>query len=173
MLAQSHLGFAESPVFIAHQAEYGQQLRLGELVFAETTPVGRQNHRGYIHSHASKRQESDFWHRTSCPIRKHHHRSLVLMQISLCAKDVNRATSSPLFRSLTKNRGGGGVINSLTKILLVLFGCALDDNFFWTSASYTAGGPIRGKSDPSGARIIVPLQWRRMRPTRLACGWRA
>src|SRR5579863_955264 len=92
MLAQSHLGFAESPVFIAHQAEYGQQLRLGELVFAETTPVGRQNHRGYIHSHASKRQESDFWHRTSCPIRKHHHRSLVLMQISLCAKDVNRAT---------------------------------------------------------------------------------
>jgi hypothetical protein len=80
MLAQSHLGFAESLVFVTHQAEYGQQLRLGELVFAETTPVGRQRSRGYIHSHASKRQESDFWHRTSCSIRKHHHRSLVLME---------------------------------------------------------------------------------------------
>jgi hypothetical protein len=78
--ARAHLGFAEGPVFVAHQAEYGQQLRLGELLFAETTPVGRQNRRGYIHSQASKRQESDFWHRTSCSIRNHHHRSLVLME---------------------------------------------------------------------------------------------
>jgi hypothetical protein len=80
MLAQSHLGFAESPIFVTHQAEYGQQLRLGELVFAETTPISRKNRRGYIHSHASKRQESDLGHRTSCSIRKHHHRSLVLME---------------------------------------------------------------------------------------------
>jgi hypothetical protein len=80
MLAQSHLGFAESPVCIAHQAEDGQQLRLGALVFAETTPVSRQNRRGYIHRRASKRQESDFGHRTSYSIRKHHHRSRVLME---------------------------------------------------------------------------------------------
>jgi len=80
MLAQSHLGFAESPVFVTHQAEDGQQLRLGELVFAEPTPVSRKNRRGYIHRHASKRQESDFGHRTSCSIRKHLHRSLVLME---------------------------------------------------------------------------------------------
>ena len=31
MLAQTHLGFAKGPVFVTHQAENGQQLRLGEL----------------------------------------------------------------------------------------------------------------------------------------------
>ena len=67
VLAETHLGFAKSPVRIAHQAENGQQLRLGEWVFAETTALGRQNTPGY----AGKGQESDFWHPTSCSIRKH------------------------------------------------------------------------------------------------------
>ena len=31
MFAQSYLGFAKSPVLVAHQAENGQQLRLVEL----------------------------------------------------------------------------------------------------------------------------------------------
>src|SRR6202035_5539787 len=43
MLAQSDFGFAKSPVFVAHQAENGQQLRLCELVFAESASITREH----------------------------------------------------------------------------------------------------------------------------------
>src|SRR6202040_3540822 len=102
MLAQAHLGFAESPVGIAHQTENGQQLRLRELVFAKTTPVARRNRRGHIHTHAGKGQESDLWHRTSCSIRKHHCGLPVFRETTSCTTDVNRATLSPLESALTK-----------------------------------------------------------------------
>jgi hypothetical protein len=85
VLAETHLGFAKSPVRLAHQAENGQQLRLGEWVFAETTALGRQNTPGYIAGHAGKGQESDFWHPTSCSIRKHSlPRFVDLPKIYLC-----------------------------------------------------------------------------------------
>src|SRR5208282_3022198 len=109
VLAETHFGFSESPVFVTHQAEDGQQLRLGELVFAETTPVGRKNRRGYIHSHASKRQESDFGHRTSCSIRKHLHRSLVLMKNQpLCQGCKQSHLKSFRIRTYEKNPRGEG-----------------------------------------------------------------
>src|SRR6266404_3177090 len=71
VLAQAHLGFAKGPVFVAHQAQHRQQLRLGKLMFTEARTVERQNLRGHLQSHASKRQESDLGHRPSCSIRKH------------------------------------------------------------------------------------------------------
>jgi hypothetical protein len=71
VLTQAGLGFAKGPVFVAHQTKHGQQLRLGELMFAETRAVGRQNRRGHLQRHASKGQESDFGHGPSCLIRKH------------------------------------------------------------------------------------------------------
>ena len=71
MLAQPHLGFAKGPVFVAHQAENGQQLRLRELVFAEAGAVRGQNRASHFDRHTGKRQESDFGHGPSCLIRKH------------------------------------------------------------------------------------------------------
>src|SRR6516165_5406632 len=41
MFAEPHLGLAKGPVFVAHQAKNGQQLRLRELVFAEAAAVAR------------------------------------------------------------------------------------------------------------------------------------
>jgi hypothetical protein len=66
MLAKTHLGFAKGPVFVAHQTEDGQQLRLSELVLAETASVARKHRLGDLHGDASERQESDSGHRTSC-----------------------------------------------------------------------------------------------------------
>jgi len=43
MLAQPHFGFAKGPVFLTHQAKNGQQLRLIELVLAETASVTREH----------------------------------------------------------------------------------------------------------------------------------
>jgi hypothetical protein len=71
VLRQAALGFAKGPVFVAHQAKHGQQLRLGELVFAEARAVGRQNLCGHLQRHARKGQESNLGHRPSCLIRKH------------------------------------------------------------------------------------------------------
>jgi hypothetical protein len=48
VLAQTHFGFAKGPVLVAHQAQDRQQLRLGELMFAEARAVGRQNLRGHL-----------------------------------------------------------------------------------------------------------------------------
>jgi hypothetical protein len=42
MFAQTHLGFTKGSVFVTHQAENGQQLRLGKLTFAETVAVARE-----------------------------------------------------------------------------------------------------------------------------------
>jgi len=41
MLAQTHLSFMKSPIFVTHQRENGQQLRLGKLAFAEMASVAR------------------------------------------------------------------------------------------------------------------------------------
>src|SRR6516164_2239091 len=66
MFPEPHLGFAKGPVFVAHQTENGQQLRLGELVFAETAAVARKHRFGDLQGDPSEGQESDFGHRTSC-----------------------------------------------------------------------------------------------------------
>src|SRR4029077_13373351 len=66
VFAQSHLGFAKGPVLVTHQAENGQQLRLVELVLAETASVTREHRLGDLQGDASERQESDFGHRASC-----------------------------------------------------------------------------------------------------------
>src|SRR6476620_10452321 len=63
MLAQTHLGFTKGPVFVTHQAENGQQLRLGKLTFAETASVAREHRPRDLQSDAGKRQASDFGHR--------------------------------------------------------------------------------------------------------------
>ena len=87
VLAQARRGLPEGPVFVTHQAEHRQQLRLGELMFAETRAVGRQNLRG----HARKGQQSDLGHCPSCSIRKHRLPLLVDSRNTNCAEDVNRA----------------------------------------------------------------------------------
>ncbi len=71
MLAKTHLGFAKGPVFLAHQTQHRQQLRLPKLVFAETAAVRRQDPLGHLQGHPGKRQESDFGHRPSCFLREH------------------------------------------------------------------------------------------------------
>jgi hypothetical protein len=70
MLAQPHFGFAKGPVFVTHQAENGQQLRLVELVLAEAASVTREHRLRDLQGDASKRQQSDFGHCASCPSSK-------------------------------------------------------------------------------------------------------
>jgi hypothetical protein len=91
VLAQARLGFAEGPIFVAHQAQHRQQLRLGKLMLTEARTVGWQNLRGHLQRHARKRQESNFGHRPSCPIRKHRKTTLVDPHNEFCVEDVNRA----------------------------------------------------------------------------------
>jgi hypothetical protein len=66
MFAQPHFGFAKGSVFVTHQAQNGQKLRLIELVLAETAAVTRKHRLGDLQGDASKGQESDFGHRASC-----------------------------------------------------------------------------------------------------------
>jgi hypothetical protein len=66
MFAQPHFGFAQSPVFVAHQAKNGQQLRLIELVLAESAALTPEHRLGDLQGDASKGQESNFGHRASC-----------------------------------------------------------------------------------------------------------
>jgi hypothetical protein len=70
MFAQPNFGFAKGPVFLAHQTKDRQELRLCELVFAETAAEARKHRPANLQGDASKRQESDFGHRTSCLGRK-------------------------------------------------------------------------------------------------------
>jgi hypothetical protein len=72
MLAQPHFGFAKGPVLLAHQAENRQQLRLIELVLAESASVTREHRLRNLQGNASKGQESDFVHRASCLGSKQH-----------------------------------------------------------------------------------------------------
>jgi len=110
VFAQARLGFAKGPIFVAHQTEHRQQLRLGELMFAEARAVGRQNLRGHLQRHAGYGQESDFGHRPSCLIRKHPNPRLVDLPNESCAEDVNRASvhskqlKPPLESTLMKDR---------------------------------------------------------------------
>jgi hypothetical protein len=67
---RADLGFANGPVFLTHQAENREQLRLGKLAIAQTTAIARKHHPSDLQSEASKRQECDFGHRTSCLHRK-------------------------------------------------------------------------------------------------------
>jgi len=56
VLSQAYLGFAKGPVFVAHQAQHRQQLRLGGLMLTEARAIGRQNPRGHLqHSKGSYR----------------------------------------------------------------------------------------------------------------------
>ena len=71
VLPESHLGFAERPILVAHQAQHGQQLRLGELVFAERSALGRQNRGSHLQRNACERQETDFGHFPSCLAENH------------------------------------------------------------------------------------------------------
>jgi hypothetical protein len=83
VFAQPHFGFAKSPVLVAHQAENGQQLRLGELMFAESASVARQHRPADLQGDASKRQESNFGHRTSCFDSKQQIQSIRNHELSL------------------------------------------------------------------------------------------
>jgi hypothetical protein len=91
MLAQPHFGFAKGPVFITHQAKNSQQLRLIELVLAETASVTREHRLGDLQGDAGKRQESNFGHGTSCLGSKQQFQSTGYLEFSLYDEDVNRA----------------------------------------------------------------------------------
>jgi hypothetical protein len=84
MFAQPHFGFAKSPVFVAHQAKNGQQLRLIELVLAESASVTREHRLRDLQGDASKGQESNFGHCASCLGSKQqmHHASYLEFSLS-------------------------------------------------------------------------------------------
>jgi hypothetical protein len=66
MFPQTDLGLAKGPILLAHQTENRQQLRLRELVFAETGSVTRKHRPRDFEGDSGKGQESDFGRRTSC-----------------------------------------------------------------------------------------------------------
>lgn len=124
MLAQAHLGFTKGPIFRAHQAKHGQQLRLGELMFAETAAVTRQNRRSAVQGHAGERQESDLGHPTSCPNRKHQPLANGASKSHAYAEDVNRAISDLRFQRTAKRaqlavrmEGGSGILARYERLI--------------------------------------------------------
>jgi hypothetical protein len=100
MFAQTHLGFTKGPVFVTHQAENGQQLRLVKLAFAETASLAREHRPGDLQGDAGKRQESNFGHRTSCLHRKTRGRPIAISNFD----EVARMSTEPcyLFSIVTK-----------------------------------------------------------------------
>jgi hypothetical protein len=70
MLAQPHLDLAKGPVFESHQAQQGQQLRLGELVFAETSSIRGQDSGRYLESQTGERHETYLGHSHLLPLEK-------------------------------------------------------------------------------------------------------
>jgi hypothetical protein len=70
MLVQAHLGLTKGPVLVPHQAEDGQQLRLGELVFAEAGSVTGQDGRGDLEGKTRERHESNLGHSHLLPSQK-------------------------------------------------------------------------------------------------------
>jgi hypothetical protein len=80
---QPHFSFAKGPVLVTHQAEGSRQLRLRELVFAESASVVREHRLGDLQGDASKGQESDFGPRTSCLDRKQQFQSARYLEFSL------------------------------------------------------------------------------------------
>ena len=91
VFAQTHFGFTKSPVFVTHQAENGQQLRLGKLPFAETASVAGEHHALNCQSDAGEREESNFGHRTSCLHRKPRSGSHAASNFKEIARMSNRA----------------------------------------------------------------------------------
>jgi hypothetical protein len=83
MLAQPYFGFAKGPVLLAHQTENGQQLRLVELVPAESASVAREQRLGDLQGDAGERQESNFGHGTSCLGSKQQFQPLRYLEFSL------------------------------------------------------------------------------------------
>jgi hypothetical protein len=83
LFAQPHFGFAKGPVLVAHQAKNGQQLRLIELLLAESAAVTRQHRLGDLQGDARKGQESDFGHRASCLGSKQQIQSTAYLEFSL------------------------------------------------------------------------------------------
>jgi hypothetical protein len=83
VFAQPHFGFAKGPVFVTHQAENGQQLRLVELVLAETASVTREHRLRDLQGDASKRQKSNFGHRASCLDSKQQFQRIGYLEFSL------------------------------------------------------------------------------------------
>jgi hypothetical protein len=62
VFAQPHLGLAKGPVLIAHQAQHGQQLRLGELTLAKLGALSRQHRLAGFQGQPSESYQSDFSH---------------------------------------------------------------------------------------------------------------
>src|SRR5712692_7005309 len=91
MLAQTHFGLTKGPVRVAHQTKDRQQLRLGELVFAETTSVGRPNRSGYIQATRAKGRSPISGIPPPASLENIIALRLSPSKIRLGAEDVNRA----------------------------------------------------------------------------------
>jgi len=94
VLGQLHFGLSKGPVLVAHQAQHGQQLRLGELILAESSAIAGQNSGSHFEGYSHKRQEYYFGHLLSCLARKPHRHRPVDRKCAFRAfraKDVNRA----------------------------------------------------------------------------------
>jgi hypothetical protein len=64
VFAQPDFGLAEGPVFVTHQAEHGQQLRLRELPLAELGSLCRQHRLADFQSQPAISHQPDFSHKT-------------------------------------------------------------------------------------------------------------
>ena len=62
-LRQAHLGLAERPILIAHEAEHRQELGLGKSVFRKLAAVGRQRRLTDTQRDSRKGDQPDFGHR--------------------------------------------------------------------------------------------------------------
>src|SRR6266478_4329622 len=152
MLAQTHLGFTKGPVFVTHQAENGQQLRLGKLTFAETASVAREHRPGDLQSDAGKRQESDFGHRTSCLHRKPRCRSIVLSNFN----EVARMSTEPahlMNASAESHLRRGGAFQESSLHDVPIFRCSLVRSWAWLKGCVAA---VRGSGTDSPRPCLVP-----------------
>jgi len=61
--SECEMRFTKGPIFIAHQVQHRQQLRLGELPFAELRAVIRQHRLVDFQGQAGRVYQSDLCHR--------------------------------------------------------------------------------------------------------------
>jgi hypothetical protein len=66
---QPDCGFINSPVFMAHQAENGEQRRLLKAPFRECAAVGRQRGLAHVQRHSGKFHEPNFGHCAHFPLK--------------------------------------------------------------------------------------------------------
>jgi len=101
-LGQTAFRWRKVQSWLTHQAEHGQQLRLGALMFAETATVGRQNPlRDFARHPQSKRHQADLGIFPP-PHQKTPSPYLVHTLLAICDQHVNRGHFKSFSSAVTK-----------------------------------------------------------------------